>query len=196
MNFILLVCKLPLDIIYGIPVAKELGGSLGPLKTFLTSLTKRFVTSNRLTHIGMLPYSNSAVLEKKIDDMYNAKEINDYINGLTLKGSGFNITKALKVAADYGFTIYGGTRPTAPKTFILVVPGAIPPGEESAIKDAARKLKAMGVRLVVLGIKGGPDEQTLRRISTQPSRKYVTYGSYNDFIASTERISRTICRGM
>jgi len=176
-------------------VAKELGGALDPLKTFFTSLTKRFVVSNRVTHIGMMPYSDSAVLDKPIDAMYNPAEINDYINGLTLRGSGYNITKALQVAADYGFTIFGGTRPTAPKTLVLLVPGAIPPGEEVVVEAAARKLKGMGVRLLLLGIKGGPDESTLKRLSTQPSKKFVTYGNFDDFIASTEPISKVICQG-
>lgn len=176
-------------------MAKDLGGGFGPLKTFLTSLTKRFVVSNRVTHIGMIQYSDSAVLDKPIDAMYNPAEINDYISSLTLQGNGFNVTKALQVAADYGFTIFGGTRPTAPKTFVLVIPGAIPSGEVPAVEAAARKLKAMGVRLLLLGVNGGPDLNTLKRLSTQPSRKFVTYGNYDDFIASSEPISKVICRG-
>lgn len=143
----------------------------------------------------MIRYSDSAVLDKPIDAMYNPSEINDYINRLELKGSGYNIAKALQVAADYGFTIFGGTRPTAPKTLVLIVPGAIPPGEEAAVEAAAKKLKGMGVRLVLLGVNGGPDENALKRLSTQPSKKFVTYGSYDDFILSTEPISKVICEG-
>ena len=162
----------------------------------LSSLTRRFKVSNRAVHIGMIPYSDTADLDRPIDAMYSTGEINNYIGNLELRGSGYDVAKALSVAADHGFTVYGGTRPTAPKTFVLVVPGEIPAGQEQAVEDASRKLKSMGVKLMILVL--GSDKtnvQDLSRQVSQPARKFLTVGSYDEMIAATERNARTICRG-
>jgi hypothetical protein len=188
------VCKLPLDIIYGIPVGSQV--SLGEVNTLLSSLTRRFLVSNRAVHIGMLPYSDTASLDKHIDQMYSVREIEGYLGDLQLKGTGFDVANAINVAADQGFTIYGGTRPTAPKTLVLIIPGDIPADQEQAVDNAVNKLKSMGVKLMLFALGGDKtNTQSLKRFATQPARKYLTVGSYDTMIASTERNAKTICRG-
>ena len=109
------------------------------------------------------------------------------------EGSAFNVARAIQVAADHAFTIFGGTRPTAPKTFVLYVPSSAPEAS-NAIQAAATKLKSIGVKLMVVGLKEA-DEALYRVASSQPSQKHFLYGSYDDVHSQLFDAVDTICKG-
>ncbi|XP_048583307.1 uncharacterized protein LOC5512020 isoform X1 [Nematostella vectensis] len=185
-------CDRPLDIVYGIPVAS--GANMREVKLLFNSLTRRFVVNNRAVHIGLMPYSDTAILDTPIDGDYDASSIMKKIDMLKPQGNGYNVARAITVAADHAFTIFGGTRQTSPKTLVLMVPGAIS-GEAAAVRAAADKLKGMGVRLMVFGLDGQADKGLLSGVSTQPTRKFLPFGSYDYLIAATEAAADTICAG-
>jgi len=183
-----------MDVVYGIPIATSVGEGLNQAKSFFTSMTKQFKVSNRHTHIGLIPYSNTARLALNIDQEYSRDGIINAIKNTEKEGDGFNVARAIQVAADNAFTIFGGTRPTAPKTFVLYVPKSAP-GTSAAIQAAANKLKSIGVKLMIVGLQG-TDEALFKTVSSQPFKKHLLYGSYDDVHAQVFDAVDTICKGM
>lgn len=142
----------------------------------------------------MIPYSSSASLSVNLDHQYSRDRLMQLVENLKLSGKGFNVKDALRVAADHAFTMFGGTRPTAPKTFVLFVPGAVS-GNADEIQTAAAKLKSVGVRLMVLGLKDKIDYDLFRTATSQPVQKYYRYGNYDEIGASVYDAADVICKG-
>lgn len=181
-----------MDVVYGIPNAASLGPDFAKVKYFFKSMTKQFMVANRNTHIGIIPYSDSAALTVDLDSVYDRQGIINAIDKLKPSGTQLNVAKAIQVAADNAFTIFGGTRPTAPKTFVLYVPSSRPE-DAAAIKAASDKLKSVGVRLMVVGSEENVD--FYRGVSTQPPQKHYLHGSYDKNAAGVFDAVDTICKG-
>lgn len=114
-----------MDVVFGIPDAASLGKQLDDIKKFFVKLTSLFQVNARTSHIGIIRYSESADMVVKLDQIYNIKDLSSTISGLQTRGNEMNVVKALELAADNAFTIFGGVRQTAPKTFIVFVPKEI-----------------------------------------------------------------------
>lgn len=182
-----------MDVVYGIPTAVSFGDGLQRAKSFFISMTKQFLVSNRHTHIGLISYSNTARLSLNIDKEYSREGVIDAIQNIQKEGSGFNVARAIQVAANHAFTIFGGTRPTAPKTFVLYVPTSAAESS-AAIQAAAAKLKSIGVKLMIVGLKES-DESLYKVVSSQPAKKHFLYGNYDDVHAQVFEAVETICKG-
>jgi len=142
----------------------------------------------------MIPYSSSAKLSINLDHQYSRANLIEQVENLKMSGKGFNVKDALRVAADHAFTMFGGTRPTAPKTFVLFVPGQVS-GNADEVHTAATKLKSVGVRLMVLGLKDKIDYELFRTATSQPTQKHYRYGDYDEIGASVYDAADVICKG-
>lgn len=182
-----------MDVVYGIPTATSMGSGIKQVQSFFTSMTKQFKVSNRHTHIGLIPYSNTARLSLPIDQVYSREGIINAIQSIEREGDGFDVARAIEVAADHAFTMFGGTRPTAPKTFVLYVPKSTP-GTTAAIQTAATKLKSIGVKLMIVGLQDA-DEALFKTVSSQPFKKHFLYGTYDDVHSQVFDAVDTICKG-
>lgn len=108
---------------------------------------------------------------------------------------GLNLAELFNKAADHGFTIYGGTRQTAPKVLVVFIPGPVSSSPEE-IKRAADKLKGLGVRIVVLGLNNAIDKGLYSTIVTQPASKYLlTADTYNGLSLALSAAQNRICNG-
>lgn len=116
------------------------------------------------------------------------------VKNLKLSGNGYNVRDALRVAADHAFTMFGGTRPSAPKTFVLFVPGTVS-GNGDEIQAAAAKLKSIGVRLMVMAVKDKNSYDLFSTATSQPAQKHYMYGDYDLLGASVYDAVDTICKG-
>lgn len=116
---------------------------------------------------------------------------------LSLTGSGVDVNKAIRSAADHLFTIYGGVRQTVPKTLVIFIPQP-ETVDQDAIKAATEKLKSLGVRILFVGLQDNIDTAFYARVASQPSARYLLTGfdiKELTEVASYEAVD-TICKGM
>ena len=101
---------------------------------------------------------------------------NEAVDGIPLMGKTTRIDKALRLAQREMFSLSNGGRPGRPKVLILLTDGS-----QTAENDAedpvkvADEIRAVGVRLLVIGIGKGIDKEELDKIG----------GGNNVFVAST-----------
>ncbi|XP_048583231.1 uncharacterized protein LOC5507629 isoform X2 [Nematostella vectensis] len=186
-------CAQPVDVYFGIPTAKELGKELEDIKEFFARLTTLFQIGNRGAHIGVLRYSDTADLVIKLDSRYSRPGVSEAVRALKPEGIGFNVRKALEVASDNAFTIFGGVRQTAPKTFVLFIPGPLKQ-DMKEIDAAALKLKNMGVRVLMLGIKDKIDASLATTASQPPSRYFIQTLDYEELGVAAYEAADTVCK--
>lgn len=191
----LLVCKLNLDVVFGIPSSRSLGPAFKGAEGVFKSILGLLRVSNLQVHIGVETYSDTANLRVEIDTSYNRENITEYINRLKAIGRGIDVEQALQVASNAGFSIFGGVRQTSPKAFILFVPEGASISSTS-IREAATNLKSLGVRLFVIGLKSAIDKSLIKALVSQPSQKFIyTADSYNELAALASEIVDSLCRG-
>jgi hypothetical protein len=118
-------CGSRVDVVFGIPDSNALGQEFKDIKDFFSKLSTLFQLNAKTTHIGVIRYSDDADMVIKLNEKYDPDGITASIEKLKQRGTGFNVKRALQVAADNAFTIFGGVRQTAPKTYVLFVPGDV-----------------------------------------------------------------------
>lgn len=184
-----------MDVVFGIPTSRSLGGDFSKIKESFNALLKFFRVSNRLAHFGIIQYSNDAAMTLKIDSNYDSKALAKYINNIPASGNGFNVEAAFKRAADHAFTIFGGVRQTVPKTFVIYVPRESSTSVQNVFA-AAQNLKRMGVKVVILGLDQVPQLDGYRQYAaSQPSAKYFFGRTFGDISGSIYDVKETICKG-
>jgi hypothetical protein len=189
------VCKLPLDIVFGIPVSKTLGATFKDIKAIFSDILGLLRVNKMQVHVGVETYSDNAEFPLHIDSTYNRNNIMNYIKRLQVKGNGVNLEDAFNVASNSAFSIFGGVRQTSPKAYIVLVPGSSSSSAES-IREAAKNLKGLGVRVFMIGLEGMMDSVMAKAIVSQPSRKYLyTANSYGELAALAPEIADAVCKG-
>lgn len=164
------------------------------IQEFTKSAIDLLEVNNRLAHVSFIPYSDHADQLVKLDSVYKKSDLKGLVDTIQQQGSGYNVQEALNRAADNGFTIFGGTRPTAPKIMILLVPESTSP--DAAVITAAKKLKSQGVKLITIKIGSKVNSNTYKLASSQPSSKH--FFDARSFIESTDYVREAIdsaCKG-
>ena len=143
------------------------------MKDFIKASIGFIEVGKRKAHVSFVPYSDTAEQTLELDKLYSREELDSFVdNSIQQSGRGFNVEDALNRAADNGFTIFGGTRPSIPKVMILLAPQSTSPAD--AVRKAAFKLKSTGAKLITVSI-GNNDNvnrDLMNTISSQPTRKY------------------------
>ncbi|EDO40322.1 predicted protein [Nematostella vectensis] len=186
-------CDRPVDVYFGIPVSGSVAPQFANIKKMFTSLLSLLKVNNRLVHTGLIRYSDTADVVLNLNRVYNRDAVGAVINQIPISGSSLNLARAFEVAADHGFTIYGGVRQTVPKIFVVYIPGPVssPPAE---VQAAVTKLKGLGVRVVLLGLDSNIDKSLYSTVSTQPSRKFVlTADSFAGLNLALNAAANRIC---
>ena len=144
--------------------------------------------------MSFIPYSDQAEQVIKLDAIYSKSELKQFVDRLQQTGSGYNVEEAITRAADNGFTIFGGTRPTAPKVMILLVPESTSP--DPAVAAAAQKLKSQGVKLITVKIGSKVSGDTFKLAGSQPpSRYFFDAQNFNDVDSYIRDSIDTACKG-
>ena len=107
-----------------------------------------------------------------------------------------DVNKAIRVAADDAFTIFGGVRQVIPKNFVIFVPKT-ETADKAAIVAATRKLKSIGVRILFVGLQNSIDTTFYASIASQPVARYLLTGlDMKELIhVASYEAADTICKG-
>lgn len=185
-----------MDLVFGVPVSTELSSTgFEIIKDFVRSAIGLFDNGMRKAHIGLVFYNFIAYQALKLNSLDSQAEIQLFVDReLQQFGNGFNVSATLKMAADNTFTIFGGVRPSAPKTMILITVGSNETSKE--ILQAAERLKELGVRLIIVGIGEGLDADLMKLASSQPSsRFYYEARQYVDVHSQLDKLIDSACKG-
>ena len=185
-----------MDVIFGLPVSIELNSAdFETIKDFTRSAIGLFDNDFRKAHIGLVLYNSIAYQVLKLDSIDSQAQIQLFVDReVQQTGRGFNLAAALTTAANNAFTIFGGTRPSAPKTMILLTAGSASSSQD--FLQAATRLKDVGVRLIIVGIGEDVDAELMRLAGSQPSlRFYYEAQEYVDLHTQIDQIVYSACKG-
>lgn len=146
-------------------------------------------------HVGFVTYSGSALTTVAINQLDTKDVLQAFTARLTQQGRSVNVVSALDEAFRFTFTIFGGVRQSSPKVFILLVPeGSVSSQQE--VRDAAAKLKSLGVRLLTVGVGRNIDQNLYELASTQPPSKFFySVPDHRDLSEKSRDIAGVICKG-
>ena len=165
------------------------------MKEFVSQTIDSLDVGPMKVHVGLVTYGETASTILKMDQL-NAKDaVQNLTNGITQQGNEVNEVSAIDEAFHVTFTIFGGVRQAAPKSFILLVPeGSVNNRQE--ILAAARRLKSLGVKLVTVGVGGGVDSELYKLASSQPSSNFFyRIPDRGDLRAQNRDVANVVCKG-
>ena len=193
--FCLIACTSPIDIIFGLPTSTRMTPSeFTDVKDFTKSAVDLLEINNRLAHVSFIPYSDGAEQIIKLDSLYSKRDLKGVVDRIQQAGSGYNVEEAITRAAASGFTIFGGTRPTAPKILVLLVSEST--SSDNAVLSAAEKLKSQGVKLITVKIGNKINNNAFQLASSQPSSKhFFDARSFSDISDFTREAIDSACKG-
>ena len=165
------------------------------MENFLNDIVDSFDIDPMKVHVGLVTYSSTASTTLKIDQLYSADILKDFTNELIQEGTGVNVVSALSEAAHNTFTIFGGVRESVPKAFVLLVPeGSVNNPQE--VLAAAEMLKSLGVKLIIVAVGRGIDQNLFQLASTQPHSKFFhNVSDLGTLFTKSRDIAELVCKG-
>ncbi|XP_065072057.1 LOW QUALITY PROTEIN: uncharacterized protein LOC135696557 [Rhopilema esculentum] len=143
-------------------------------KDFIKTIAQENGLSENGTHIGLVLFSQFASVPIKFNDYYVLEEFKEGVQLLAHKYSVTRIDEGLKAAYDKLFTKGYGARENAHRVAFLLTDGAQTESEgfiDPAI--AALTLKAIGVKLLAVGIGSGAKREQLEVITGDPESVFM-----------------------
>lgn len=181
---------------FGIPTSQTIpSDQYQSIKKFVGDIIDSFDIDPTKVHVGFVTYSGTASTALKINQLDSDDVLKDFTNQLSQQGTQVNVASALSEAAHNTFTIFGGVRQSSPKAFVLVVPeGSVDSRRE--VLTAAERLKSLGVRLFIVGVGAGIDQNLLRLSSSQPYAKFFySIPDHRTLSPKSREIAEVVCKG-
>ena len=145
-------CSEPIDVVFGLPTSQDIpADQFQSIKKFVSETVDSFDVDPMKVHVGLLTYSDTASTALKIDQLDSKSILKQWINQLTQQGRGVSVVSALNEATHNTFTIFGGTRQSVPKAFVLLVSEGYVKNRQEVLA-AANRLKSLGVKLLTVAV--------------------------------------------
>ena len=140
-------------------------------KKIATEMLNNFVISSSNTRVGIIQYGRDPRVVERLDS-YTDKKTLTYIIGLLNPTEGHRIDKALDLVRTNLFDERYGARRGIPKTVIVFT------NKKSDVspKDAARKLRDLGVKTIAIGVGEKVDKGELKDITGNDKGLFVATG--------------------
>ena len=160
------------------------------VKNFAATIADAFPVSETLTRIGVILFSNNALVDSAIN-------LNRYMNNAALKsailrlelgGGETNIADGIRHVIPMFDQSVGG-RSDAPHIMILITDGKANRDTENTLIEA-QKAKAANITIFTIGVTNQIDEDQLRSIASSPSNEHYFFS--NDFEKLSELLNKVI----
>ena len=133
------------------------------LKQLAKNMIDLYSISEKATHVGVLEYSDKAVVEIKLNDFYKSWELKQAIDRIKSSNKKGVVTdEVLRKAADKIFNSENGARPGAAKVLVILTDDKST-GEEP-LGQAVVPLNDKGVRIYVVSIGPNTDQDEIKTI--------------------------------
>lgn len=132
------------------------------MKSFIEKSLDIYTISPNGTHVGLLHYGDNAEVKLYLNEGNEKSTVIRGINFLSLRGGTRRMEEALKAATRI-FSTKTGSRQDASKVLVLLTAGMNDISGKSQIPEAAKQLKAAGVKVIVVDIdsKDNPDAENV-----------------------------------
>lgn len=187
-----LVCAISVDLgflIDGSSSIERYGrGNFARMLNFVKSLVSFFPISRRQTHVGVVLYTRRAIPIFSFSRYYARASILRAIDNLRYPRGGTYIGKALKFAKRY---LYLGKPASGRKRVLVVLTDGV---SQDRVSTPARRLRAAGCEIFVLGIGRGVRNSQLKQIATDSS--HIFTASFRSLGQVIQRIKTKACQKM
>ena len=160
------------------------------VKNFAATIADAFPVSETLTRIGVILFSNNALVDSAINlNRYmNNAALKSAILSLELGGGETNIADGIRHVIPMFDQSVGG-RSDAPHIMILITDGKANRDTENTLIEA-QKAKAANITIFTIGVTNQIDEDQLRSIASSPSDEHYFFS--NDFEKLSELLNKVI----
>ena len=167
-------CKSIVDVGFIVDSSGSLRKDYDKEKEFVKIIAENLGISTNGSRAGVITFSWQTEHSIKLKDHETTQGFQEAVNRLPLFGHTTRIDKALNLANQELFKAENGGRPGVPKLIILLTDG-------SQTRDAdaldpgiiAAKIRAAGVKLIVVGIGNNVDSGELLHIANEKSNLYL-----------------------
>ena len=150
------------------------------LLSFVNSIIGAFTIGEQQTRVGVVTFSNEAVLEFSMDKFFNKNDMQSAVSLMRHTGGSTNTGQAINVARTQCFGPGNGERRRVPNVSIIITDG-LPTIAEYNINEEATHLKRISTVLAV-GITSSVEKRLLRDISSEPQKENESYFVAPDFV--------------
>ena len=131
----------------------------------MLKLLNTFTISQRQTLVGFMVYGREVNLIYKFGEILTSDQARTTVTSLQLQNPGLNLLSALKDAKNKLFSTLHGARTGVPKSLLIF--NSMKTGVLfNDIKEQSDQLKALGVKIIVVGIGSDIDKNELKEINT------------------------------
>ncbi len=161
------------------------------LLEFVIEIIGSFTLSDRHAHVGVVVFSNDAVLEIPLSDHDDGRALQDRIRRLNYVGGFTNTADALRVTREQCFSTSRGARTSASDLAIIITDG-VPTLNTDRTALEANALKAANVEVIAVGITSNVDTNTLRLLSSAPQIRGQNYFETPQFTQLGDILDRIV----
>ena len=147
------------------------------------SLAAAFGVSNDGARVGVVTFSYNAELSIKLGDHSTLFSFNEAVDKIPLMGYTTRIDKALRLSLRELFLMANGGRRGIPKILILMTDGS--QTQDADAEDPsiiASEIRSKGIKLVVIGIGSGVDQEELGRLGNNQKDNIFTVSTFEDLL--------------
>lgn len=144
------------------------------LLEFVSEIISTFTVSQSDTHVGVVVFSDNAVLSIRLTDYYDEAELLSQVRQINYVGGFTNTADALRVTREQCFSRSNGNRDSANDLAIIITDG-VPTLNTGRTEPEAELLKDSNVQVIAVGITNNVDSNTLRMLSSPPQQRGVSY---------------------
>ncbi|XP_072303626.1 cartilage matrix protein isoform X2 [Eucyclogobius newberryi] len=158
------------------------------VKKWINQIVDKLDVSDSKAHVGLVQYSSAVKQEFPLGRYNNKKDLKDAVKKMAYMERGTMTGQALRFLTDNSFM--QGARPGVTKVGIVFTDGR----SQDYIGDAAKKAKALGIKMYAVGV-GNAVEDELREIASEPIGEHYFYTA--DFKAMTQigkKLQINICQ--
>ncbi|XP_044062815.1 collagen alpha-6(VI) chain-like [Siniperca chuatsi] len=154
---------------------------------FTKEVVNSFNVSEKSVHVGLAQFSDNPKHEFDLDKYSKKEDVIIHIDNMEYRGGNTFIGKALDHIKDYFNTLRGG-RSLVPKNLVLITDG----DSHDDVEDAADRVRALGIEVLVIGV-GDVHDLQLLQITGTPERLF-TVQNFNSLINIKKKVVDTICK--
>ena len=166
-------CITPIDVGFILDSSGSLKDDYHKEKAFLNSVAAAFNMGHSQTRAGVVTFSSNVEHSIKLNDHFDAKSFKNAVNNISLMGLQTRIDRALRLAQRQMFTEANGGRAGVPKLLILLTDGSQTEASDTEDPvDVASEIRAVGIKLVVVGIGRGINRTELIDIADGDANVY------------------------
>ena len=189
-------CTKKLDIAILVDSSGSIGKeNYGKQKEFVKAVTRTFRLSRKRARVGVIVYSDQAVITKRFNKYFSQESLSRIIDTLPYRKGTGRIDRALKLASEDLLSTRGGARSGAHKVVVVITDGHQTNSHDAVLlKEAADQLLSTGARVYVVGVGIGDEvkENELQNI-VERKRDILITKSFDDLPMQVLKLARLSC---